>query len=488
MNKKVLIALFAVAAVLRLAMVWQPQLWYDENFTLILSRLPLDRMLAAVAGDTHPPLYYLLIWPLGQLLKSPNAPVWVLRLPSVIFSLAALWVFWCILKNFELKPRVRAVALILMAIMPIQLYYAQEARMYALLEFLVLAGFLAMLKRRWVWFGITGVLMLYTQYYGGFYWAALALIALIRNWNDRASCKKAMRTAGLAGLAFLPWVIILAGQMGNIQGSYWMQMDSAGAPLLTLLDTLFFSLSTSAVIQTPVLLAGFAWLFMALIVIFFGKMKPPIYRFTICIMAFLPIILATITSLVWQPILYYRPLIGSTPFLYLIMAAPVEMMFDASGHLLRRRTLYALCIILPAVLICDISIYAYSGVTKSSGGEQIELAYIQQHWQPGDVALGVSDQDYVNMLPYAPDLPLYLIPQCSNERGRLSDATRQAIGIQSASPDLTYHRAWILWTYSPLTLVGEDCATDLFHLGDPVLLNNDDEFVYSGLWLVEKPK
>jgi hypothetical protein len=264
-----------------------------------------------------------------------------------------------------------------------------------------------------------------------------------------------------------------------------MQMNSAGAPLLTLLNTLFFSLSTSAVIQTPVLLAGFAWLFMALIVIFFGKMQPPNYRFTICIMAFLPIILATITSLVWQPILYYRPLIGSTPFLYLIMAAPVEMCFDASGRLLRRRTLYALCIVLPAVLICDISIYSYSGITKNSGG-QTELAYIQEHWQTGDVVLGVSDQDYVNIVPYAPGLPFYLIPQCSSERGRLSDATRQAIGIQSASPDLAYHHAWVLWTYSPLTLVGEDCARDLFNLGDPALLNNDDEFVYSGLWLVNK--
>src|ERR1035437_8314979 len=134
MSRKFLAWIFAISAVLRLAVIWIAPAWYDENFSLILSRLPIDSMLADTAGHTHPPLYYLLICPLVQL----HAPIWVLRIPSTLLSLASIWLFWRILEEFRLPLRIQMAALILMAIMPIQLYYAQEARMYSLLEFLVL--------------------------------------------------------------------------------------------------------------------------------------------------------------------------------------------------------------------------------------------------------------------------------------------------------------------------------------------------------------
>jgi uncharacterized membrane protein len=144
MTKRWLLVLFAIAAILRLGFVWIAPAWYDENFTLIVSRLPFDRMLLAVAGDVHPPLWYLLLWPLGQL----HAPIWVLRIPAALLSVFSVGIFWSILGALELSPRVRVAALVLMAILPIQLYYAMEARMYTLLEFLVLAAVLRSEERR----------------------------------------------------------------------------------------------------------------------------------------------------------------------------------------------------------------------------------------------------------------------------------------------------------------------------------------------------
>jgi hypothetical protein len=504
MSKRLFAVIFILAAILRLVGVWSAQLWYDENFTLILSRLSLAQMLAATAGDTHPLLYYLLVWPIGQLLKSPDAPVWLLRLPSLLFSLASVWLFWSIINhlcfhgNGGLRPdalninrRVAVAALVLMVVMPIQIYYAQEARMYALLEMLVLAGFLAVIQRRWLWFGVCGVLMLYTQNYGMYYWVALTLVALIRNLPDRATYKKVLLAAGLAGLAYLPWVNVLVGQMRNIQGTYWMQMTDVGAPALTLFNMLFMMLSSNAVIQIPILLVGFAWLFGSLLLVIFGKHHRPAsaartnYLLTVCIMAFLPLALAVLTSAIWQPVLHYRPLIASTPFLYLLMAEPVELLFDASGRFLCRRAIYAACFILPVILICDISIYAYSSYSKDDGS-RLDLAYIQQHWQPGDVVLENSAQSWVNMTPYAPDLPRYFIPQCSSENGRLSAATSQVLGMQDAPSDLTYTRAWVIWLYSPLTRVAENCAQDLYHLSAPVQVTIDNEYIYYGLWLANK--
>src|SRR5512146_2707300 len=90
-NIVILTAIFYVALVLRLIDLGTAQFWYDESFTLVLSRLPFVQMVQATAGDTHPPLYYLITWAVVHLLGSGE---WALRFPSVIFSMVGLWLTW----------------------------------------------------------------------------------------------------------------------------------------------------------------------------------------------------------------------------------------------------------------------------------------------------------------------------------------------------------------------------------------------------------
>ena len=475
MIKKLLAWIFAIAAILRLAFIWIAPAWYDENFSLILSRLPLARMLAATAGDTHPPLYYLLIWPLGQL----HAPIWVLRIPGALLSLASVWLFWRILEDLELRPRVRIAALILMAIMPIQLYYAQEARMYSLLEFQVLAACLAMLRKRWGWFGLACALMLWTQYYAIFYIATLGLVALIRNKCEEH--QKIFLSLALAGLAFLPWVTVLQNQMQTLQGSYWMQLTGVGMLPRVLFENLFMPPS-NAVIQIPLMLACFAWLAGALLYAFLHRSEN---LGSILWLAFLPFVLAVLVSLVWQPVLHYRPLIGISPFLYILLAGPVEAIFQ--GNRIRwRNVLYAAIFIVPLILISDVSMYVYARENKTSGAS-IALAYIQAHWQPGDMIYHFGDDSWVNTTPYN-SLPNYKAPDCSATLGALSPATRAAIGQQIVPlSSLTYQRAWLLWSESPLTPPCLD--SQLTSLGldpkKPLLTTTSNEYVFEGLWLLE---
>jgi hypothetical protein len=476
MTKKSLALLFGCAAILRLAFIWVAPAWYDENFTLILSRLPFDRMLAAIVGDVHPPLYYLLIWPLGQL----HAPIWVMRIPSALLSLAALWIFWRILESCEPRPRVRVAALVLMAIMPIQLYYAQEARMYTLLEFLVLAAFLAMLQKRWVWFGVTCALMLYTQNYGLFYMACLCLLA---TFHHRYETPEIFLTGLLAGLTYLPWLIILNGQMDNIHGTYWMQMTSAGTPLRMLFEVLFMP-QGNAVLQIPLMLAGYGWLFVALL---YALRNRTANRFAILWMAFLPFGLSILVSLFWQPVMHYRPLIGTAPFLYILLAGPVEALFGESGlHL--RKTLYAAIFILPLILVCDVMLYLFAIENKTMDGALPYQTYIRQHWQAGDIVYHFGDDSWVNMTPYSPDLPNYRAPGCDITRGGLSTATRSAIGMQIVPlEDLTYTRAWLIWDDTPLDPYCSNGLIAGYGLDPhkPVLVGIDNEYIFSGLWLLD---
>jgi len=81
---------FLLGSLLRLAWIWTQPLWYDENFTLAVLRLPLDRMWTAILGDVHPPLFYLLYKPFALL----ELPTWCLRIPSVLLGILSLWLAW----------------------------------------------------------------------------------------------------------------------------------------------------------------------------------------------------------------------------------------------------------------------------------------------------------------------------------------------------------------------------------------------------------
>ena len=477
MSKRFLAWLFAISAVLRLGFLWLAPAWYDENFSLILSRLPLARMLAAAAGDVHPPLYYLLIWPLGQL----HAAIWVLRIPSALLSLASLWLFWQVLQEFKLPVRVQKAALILMAIMPIQLYYAQEARMYALLEFLVLAACLSMLRQRWAWFGLACALMLYTQYYAIFYIAALVIVLPI-NRDRLKKWFEIFLAMALAGMAFTPWVMVLARQMHTLQGSYWMQLTGVGMTLRTLFENLFMP-PANAVTQIPLMLVCYAWLSVAIL---YAILHRPANLGSVLWLAFLPFALAILVSLVWQPVLHYRPLIGISPFLYILLAVPVEGLFAFGEFLIRRRALFAAIFMIPLVLVPDLSMYVYARDNKTSGAT-LALAYIQAHWQPGDIVYSYTDDGWVNTAPYNTQ-PEYKAPDCGVTLGGLSPATRQAIG-QPIIPlrELAYKRAWLLWSDSPLAPTCADAQLTGLGLDPkkPLMITASDEYYYDGLWLIE---
>jgi mannosyltransferase len=488
MNKKFLLWTFTVSAVLRLGFLRVAPAWYDESFSLILSRLPLARMLAATAGDTHPPLYYLLIWPLGQL----HAPIWVLRIPGAILSLVAIWLFYRILQELNLPLRVQMAALILMAIMPLQLYYAQEARMYSLLEFLILAACLAMLRRRWVWFGLACALMLYTQYYAIFYIAALGLVALIRviNFHTFEGERKVnleeyfniFLSLGLAGLSFLPWLDVLINQMHNLHGTYWMQFTGPGMVLRILFENLTMP-PANAVTQIPLMLACFAWLAVALIYAFRQRLEN---RGIILWLAFLPFALAILVSLVWQPILHYRPLIGISPFLYILLALPVEACFN-ENRLNRNVCLFASVFLIPLLLVTDMSMYLFAAPNKRSGAS-VALTYIQAHWQPGDIIYSYTDDGWVNSNPYI-TLPEFKAPDCGITLGNLSMATRLAIGQQIRPLSaLTYKRAWVIWSESPLTpaCVASQLPAIGLDPNKPILITDSDEYYFDGLWLLER--
>ncbi|HEY3673335.1 MAG TPA: hypothetical protein VGN51_20540 [Acidimicrobiia bacterium] len=115
---------------------------YDESFTAMAARLPLDHLFDYLrTQDSHPPLDYLVRVPLAR----AGASDVVLRMPSFVFSVVALVLFaWWM----RARGVAGVVATALLAASSFQIYHGGEARMYALLELVGLAS--AMLAERWL--------------------------------------------------------------------------------------------------------------------------------------------------------------------------------------------------------------------------------------------------------------------------------------------------------------------------------------------------
>ncbi len=487
--------LFNAAFLLRFAGIWIPQLWYDENFTLILARLPFDRMIAATAGDVHPPLWYLIEWTFIRLFPDPLLlPAWTLRIPAFACSLFAFVFCARVLNEFDIPERVKFAALLLMAVLPMQLWYAQEARMYALLELEVILALLFALRGNFIGLFLSSFAMLYTQNYSVFYLASIGLvILLIDDWRSTRNRLRILITAySLSAVAFLPWALVVSKQMSTISGRYWIQEQNIGDALNTIYK-LFWASSMPGFGLLSALLVTFMAVTVG--VIHLLKSKHP-SRWTILVMAFGPLVMAWIASLLWQPILLFRPLIGVTPFLYLASVWWVDELFAANQIKSWREAVIASALIAPIFVSGVGGYYKNIPAMKNDGAVSPlidALDYVKANWQNGDVLYYTDDGPMINLLPYAGNLPQYEMTACGDRLntgpvlGSLSPSTREAIGITMAElNELQFKRAWVFAPRSPLHPQCYEDHIAPFASGDPLIVVDDNQFITSGVWLVER--
>jgi mannosyltransferase len=497
MSNKQFAVLFALGAALRFAFLGAANLWYDESFTAWIASLPIPRLLLAAAGDVHPPLYYGIIWILEHLGLTSEA--W-LRVPSVIFSLAGIWLAWKICQNLNWPAAAQIAGIAFMVFSPLQIHFAQEARMYALLQLELLAGLYAVLSRQWTLLGVSILAALYTQNYALFYLPALGLIGLAGEmvrpvhyavlpegftrdprWSSPDDCsnlKGLMLAMVLPCLAWLPWVGVLAGQMSKVSAGYWIQPVTPGSIVYTL-QMLFWAFAMPDRWQPISIMITIGAL--TFTVIRLAQIRPN-GGMAMLLFALLPITMAVITSIFWKPILLFRGLIASAPLLYLLVGWSLSRV---SNHY----RLYAAFLICP-VMIAGLIGYYVNGPTNK-GHIQDEINSVRAHWQPGDIIYHVNDGSQVGWGWYGRDLPQFKMPPCQSEPlGALSPATRAGLGIIEKPLDqIQYKRVWIIWGEGPTSPKCEDdIAGELVGAARLFFMDQDDQYVKSGIWIYEPEK
>lgn len=132
--------ILVVGFILRIISINQ-SFWLDEAISALAAKnySYLGIINQFSLGDTHPPLYYLLLKGWADIFGFSEIS---LRSLSVVFGVATIFIVYLIGKEIAGK-KLGLVSAALMATAPLHIYYSQEVRMYSLSTFLVVLAILA---------------------------------------------------------------------------------------------------------------------------------------------------------------------------------------------------------------------------------------------------------------------------------------------------------------------------------------------------------
>lgn len=434
------IAFVALGTALRAYGLGLAPFWYDEAFTALVVSLPLDRMITAIHGDVHPPLYYLLTSGWSRLFGTGEI---ALRSLSVFFSVLTMITIMLVTKRLAMTRLQRAVTSGLIAILPAQIYYAQEARMYASLSFLLALSLLCVVSRRYIWLTVVTILALYTHNYALLIWPGVWIWALAneverpvrikideytqRMWSvqggfrwlpgDESRFMTVLRYGVLAVLAWLPWGIFgLWHQMQIIGGgNYWIVNARPGAFVQSFFQQ-FLAETTPDKLQPLAVIMSLALMWYALAIAFRD-------RNMIAMVWGLPVLFVAAANVIFQPVILQR---GFVP-LGLVMAILV-------GQALKDResVLYAGVLMIPLFAYCLFGHYTGIAVHKNDNKTDIFPAILKSGMTR---IVHTNDGSLIQSMYYLPQYDHYLLDTgCPPLRGALSYETRDALGVKYMQP------------------------------------------------------
>lgn len=444
--------LFIISLALRLLSIGVDLLWFDEAFTWAVIKLPFPNMLQALAGDTHPPLWYLIEW-LAVHVLGPSEMA--LRSPAALFGSGAVVMLYWLVQHLSGESAARWSSG-LMSIMPAQLFYSQEARMYGLLTFLVLFAALSIQKRQWLRLGISLALIMFTQSAGILY------VGLLSAWSLWVTGGRVWRYLVIAALGYLPQAFVTLSQVSNVADIFFIpDPANIGAAIYSLHYSTFF-----VRIPEPFKLHS-AILTMASTIITLLALRNSTRKvWPLLALAFLPPIGLFLLSKFWQPMMVDRTLIPAG-------AALVGLWGTALSKLPGKSLKPLAAVGLPMLILAVATYYTDPSEQRKRTDETMDL--IRTNWQAGDVIYHGQLDSLIRYEYYVPELPSFSMPpQAGMTQGELSEQSQVAMGIADRRADLKqvrslgYRRAWFVYeqnlVISQYAIDFKDTALRSFHV------------------------
>jgi len=313
---------------LRLYEIKKNNLWFDEllsniyTYQFTTSRAQwhgiskISYFSNVIGGETHSILYNLLVYIYSFFFGGWES----VRYLSLFFSMLSLIIFYRLSRLF-LNQKESICALIIMAFNPFQIWYAQEARAFALSGFLAISMIYLYIKALrtnklsyWIYFSIAGIANVYSNYHSFFLIIVSGLILLLK--ENRKFIKKWLLSFFAIIASFLPLLPVFMKQFYSVKNDFWIR-----PPTLSSLPLTFGVLSLGYSATLNQLNIGIV-LFIALFIYGVYAHYRCYKNYTITILSFflLPILLIYIWSKIIMPIYLDRKFIIFSPFYYLLLS------------------------------------------------------------------------------------------------------------------------------------------------------------------------
>ncbi|MBN1428001.1 MAG: glycosyltransferase family 39 protein [Anaerolineae bacterium] len=415
-----LILIFLLGFGLRLYLLGDKNVWWDEGYSVWLIRMPMANMLETTAYDTHPPLYFILLrWWVSLLgdgefvLRYPSLLVGVLTLP-VVYRLGA--------RLFEREWAIFGT--LLLAISRFHIWWSQETRMYAMAVGLITLAAYAFIRqvrtgrswRGWVFYTLVVTAMLASFYLSVLMMVAAGLGVLIlwaaRRVNWRYMAGFALANVGVF-LLYLPWTLYALPRVRSGTAAEPFTPLHVLKLYLSLLATgisedldaylpIVIVYGLILVVSLVALIARRRWEAVAVLAV--GPILPPlvIYQFT------------------WLNWRFFSPAPAAR---YFLLFVGVGVLIPAAGAAMLSRWRRWAGVML-AVCVTGIAIWALPGY--------YETRYLRDQWKSAvDIIAAYAEPDDVLVMVSADRYPIFLY-----EYARLGSDAPPNHGVPDGSPRL----------------------------------------------------
>jgi len=208
----------AVAFALKaLVLIDATALWSDELYSVGKSFQSSPKaMVEMLREDTHPPLYYSLLWCWGQLVGQTPVSLRLLSWLAYLAGGAVMVAQALALADGPQRQRVLALSMVLAFCSPYPVRFAIEGKSYALLVLLVALAWWWRRAQRPVAYGVVAALAGLTHFYGLFLMLAAA------TWDGSQRRWPLAMAALMGSLPAMAWIVYAAEYLFSSRSGSWI--------------------------------------------------------------------------------------------------------------------------------------------------------------------------------------------------------------------------------------------------------------------------
>lgn len=415
----------------------------DESQTLWQTSFSVRELIVSLSQNVHVPLYHLSIHVIQSLFGNE---IVVGRLYSYIFYALSLPVFY-VLGSYLYNRKTALFATTLYGVSPFLVWFSSETRMYTLLILLTSVShfFFIRLMREpakitWVAYALCALMGIYTHYF--FFLvllshAAFYFITRKNNFTQGQFLPLFITAVGLA-LAFLPWVLKVLDGRGVGDSKPVLEVPTS-IDFFNVFSNFFFGFQTDPV--NSILLSLWPIL---LVLLFLALNKKDAYKTEtvfLLVATSVPLFVAYVISVVYQPLFLSRYLIVILPAVFLLTARVAETYSSRISHIFK-------FVLLALMLVC-LGIQLQSRDTPVREDYEGASNYLTTHAQGEDIIVASAPFSIYPILYYykgeaaVRTLPLW---------NRISDATIPAFNPETLEEDVktlagSHERLYLVLSY-----------------------------------------